>query len=301
MLDSVFGALGQFLPTVASGGLIGLLGTGLTAIASHFQRKQAHRQEVELRRLDMEIAKIEAAGFERVAGIEAEGEAEKAAWSALEESYREGRAALVAAGRRAPVAAGRFLPRHDPAGAHLVSRRDHHGDLFHARIFRPRAQAGDRPHRAFPRHDDGVLVVRRAPCRQADGGRPMSDIELRIVGFIAAAIVAGCVGLFVRMRKAEAAAERLDERVGNLEKRDPGTGPLRERVAAAEQKLARMEATLNALPTAREVSEIGRCVALVQGDVKAVAASLSGMEAMIKGVDRTVGALNSHLLKAAAE
>ena len=70
----------------------------------------------------------------------------------------------------------------------------------------------------------------------------------------------------------------------------------RERVTAIEKQVAGIEATLKALPTAREFSEVGRGVTTVQGDVKAVKASIDGMDAMIKGLAKQVGTLNSHLL-----
>lgn len=74
---------------ILTGGATGLLGTALSAVTNHFQKKQAHKHEVELRHLDMEVAKVESAGFAQVAEIEAEGEEAKSAWKALEESYRE--------------------------------------------------------------------------------------------------------------------------------------------------------------------------------------------------------------------
>ncbi len=80
---------GDALLAILSGGATGLLGTGLSFITGYFQKRQAHRHEVELRRLDMEIVRIESAGFERVAEIEAEGARDQAAWKALEESYHE--------------------------------------------------------------------------------------------------------------------------------------------------------------------------------------------------------------------
>ena len=134
----------------------------------------------------------------------------------------------------------------------------------------------------------------------------MSDIELKIVGAIAVAMVGACVGLFVRMRKTEANAERLEERVDNIKddvaalaRKDHGVGALCDRIAAIETEMASATATLKAMPTAREVSDIGRCVTSVQGDVKAVAASLNGMQEMMTGLNATVGALNGHLLAAA--
>ena len=84
-LGEVAGVAGAVL----TGGASGLLGTAVSAATKFFQRRQAHRHEVELRKLDMEHARIEAAGFERAAAVEVEGERERAAWSALEASYRE--------------------------------------------------------------------------------------------------------------------------------------------------------------------------------------------------------------------
>ena len=85
----MFEFLGEVAGAVLSGGVTGLLGTGLSFITDFFKRRQAHAQELELRRLDMEFAQIEAAGIERAAQIEADGERDRAAWSALEQSYRE--------------------------------------------------------------------------------------------------------------------------------------------------------------------------------------------------------------------
>lgn len=85
----MFEFLGDALTAILTGGATGLLGTALTFATDFFQRRQRHAQEVELRRLDMELAKVESAGFERVAEIEAEGESERASWAAFEQSYRE--------------------------------------------------------------------------------------------------------------------------------------------------------------------------------------------------------------------
>ena len=81
--------LGDLIGTVATGGAVGLLGTGLSFVTNYFEKKQAHAQEVELRRLDMDLAKVEAAGLERAAQVEAEGQKEVAAYDALQASYRE--------------------------------------------------------------------------------------------------------------------------------------------------------------------------------------------------------------------
>ena len=67
----------------------GLLGVLLTGVVDFFQRRQDHAQEMELRRFDLDLARIEGESAGHVAAIEAEGRADEAAWSALEESYRE--------------------------------------------------------------------------------------------------------------------------------------------------------------------------------------------------------------------
>ncbi|MCY4431582.1 MAG: hypothetical protein OXC11_14485 [Rhodospirillales bacterium] len=78
----------DFLPSLLSGGVTGLLGTAITAGTRLIQRRQDHRYEMELRRLDMELASQEAARAERAAAVMAKTEQEKAAWAALEASYR---------------------------------------------------------------------------------------------------------------------------------------------------------------------------------------------------------------------
>ena len=124
----------------------------------------------------------------------------------------------------------------------------------------------------------------------------MSDIELKVVGAIAVAMVSACVGLFVRMRRAESVQGRLEERIVNLEKRPSGAGDLPERVGKVETGLAEVTATLKALPSAREFASVGQCVTAVQGDVKAVKATVDGMDKMIAGLSKQVGTLNQHLL-----
>ena len=79
------------LLALLTGGATGLLGTAITAGVDYFQAKQRHAQEIELRRLDHEIALAEAASVERQVAIEAEAESEKAAWEALKASYQEAR------------------------------------------------------------------------------------------------------------------------------------------------------------------------------------------------------------------
>lgn len=71
---------------IVSGGATGLLGTLVSFGAQYFARRQAHQQEVELRRLDLELAETEGRTAERKAAIEAESQEGTAAWKAMEKS-----------------------------------------------------------------------------------------------------------------------------------------------------------------------------------------------------------------------
>ena len=81
MIESVIGLL--------SGGATGLLGTGISFGVDYFKTKQQHQQEVELRRIDLEVARTEQAHAERVVAMEAESTRDQAAYAALEASYQE--------------------------------------------------------------------------------------------------------------------------------------------------------------------------------------------------------------------
>ncbi len=85
MLETLFN-LGV---SVLTGGATGLLGTALSAVVDFFQSRQRHAQELDLRRLDIELAKAEAEGAAAHAAIEAQATREKAEWEAMEASYRE--------------------------------------------------------------------------------------------------------------------------------------------------------------------------------------------------------------------
>ena len=85
MLETLFN-LGA---SVLTGGATGLLGTALSAVVDFFQSRQRHGQELDLRRLDIELAKAEAEGAAAHATIEAQATRERAEWEALEASYRE--------------------------------------------------------------------------------------------------------------------------------------------------------------------------------------------------------------------
>ena len=88
----------DMLMSVLTGGATGLLGTIISGGIDFFQARQKHGQELDLRRLDIELAKSEAAGAEKVAAIEAEGRGDQAAWEAMEASYREASSRMSRAG-----------------------------------------------------------------------------------------------------------------------------------------------------------------------------------------------------------
>ena len=75
--------------SVLTGGATGLLGTALSAVVDFFQSRQRHAQELDLRRLDIELARTEAEGAAAHAAIEAQATRERAEWEAMEASYRE--------------------------------------------------------------------------------------------------------------------------------------------------------------------------------------------------------------------
>ncbi len=85
----MFEELLGFGMSILTGGATGLLGTAISGVIDYFQGRQRHAQELDLRRLDIELAQAEASGAERVAAIEAEGERDRAEWEAMTASYRE--------------------------------------------------------------------------------------------------------------------------------------------------------------------------------------------------------------------
>lgn len=81
MLDTVM--------SVLTGGATGLVGTIVSGAIDFFQSRAEHKREMDLRRLDIELAQAEAGSAERVAAIEAEGARDRAELEAMEASYRE--------------------------------------------------------------------------------------------------------------------------------------------------------------------------------------------------------------------
>ncbi len=76
------------LLTILTGGATGLLGAALSFITDFLTSRQRHLQELALRRLDMEMARVEAASVAHAAAIAAEDARDAAAWRAVEASHR---------------------------------------------------------------------------------------------------------------------------------------------------------------------------------------------------------------------
>lgn len=77
------------LQTVLLGGGTGLIGTLFSFGTDWLKARQRHAQEVDMRRIDLEIADREAAGAAQVARIEAEGDVAEAEAEALTASFRQ--------------------------------------------------------------------------------------------------------------------------------------------------------------------------------------------------------------------
>ena len=77
----------ETLTAILSGGATGLLGTVISAGVGWVERRQRHQQELDLRKLDIQVAREEAASAERVAAIEAESRESEAGWRAFEASH----------------------------------------------------------------------------------------------------------------------------------------------------------------------------------------------------------------------
>ena len=90
MLDTIM--------SVLTGGATGLLGTVVSGAIDFFQSRAEHKREMDLRRLDIELAQTEAGAAEKVAAIEAEGVRDAAELEAMEASYREASSRMSRAG-----------------------------------------------------------------------------------------------------------------------------------------------------------------------------------------------------------
>lgn len=88
----------EMLMSVLTGGATGLLGTMVSGAIDFFQSRAEHKREVDLRRLDIELARTEAGAAEKVAAIEAEASTDRAELGAMEASYREASSRMSRAG-----------------------------------------------------------------------------------------------------------------------------------------------------------------------------------------------------------
>ena len=97
--------------SILTGGATGLLGTAISGVIDIFQGRQKNAQEVELRKQDIELAKIEGASAANVAAVKAGAEADKAEWEALEASYRHAISRVSRAGDGWLLQSADFLVR----------------------------------------------------------------------------------------------------------------------------------------------------------------------------------------------
>ena len=124
----------------------------------------------------------------------------------------------------------------------------------------------------------------------------MSDLETWVARGVVSAIVAACVGLFVRVRRLEAASAVTSKSLGDLERRDTGVGTLGARMETVERGLIKLSTSLDSLPDAREFAALGRSVTAVQGEIAALRATLDGMDKVMAGLDKQLDQINAHLL-----
>ena len=124
----------------------------------------------------------------------------------------------------------------------------------------------------------------------------MSDLENWIARGVVSAIVAACVGLFVRVRRLESASAVINKSLGDLETRDTGVGSLGARMETVERGLVKLSTALESLPDAREFAALGRSVTAVQGEIASLRATLDGVDRMMAGLDKQLDQINAHLL-----
>ena len=129
----------------------------------------------------------------------------------------------------------------------------------------------------------------------------MGDLESWVVRTIVGAIMAACVGLFVRLRTIESQFAVAKKTIGDLEKRETGSDGLISRLETVERGLVKVTGALEALPDAREFSALARNVTAVQGEIAAVRATLDGMDKMVTGVGKQLDQINAYLLASASK
>lgn len=273
----------NFGTSILTGGTTGLLGTAVSGAIDFFQARQRHAQEMDLRRLDIELARAEAEGAMAHAAIEAEAARERAEWKALEASYRAASRRWSRAGESwamqlVDVVRGLTRPALTWSLFTLVGRS--------ISCSAPRSSRASRSDPASSRS-----------CSISSPPRCCSDsAPARSRSGAVSAVVVACVSLFVRVRRLESAGVVTRKSLGDLEKRDPGVSALVTRMETVEHGLVKLSATLEALPDSREFAALGRSVTAVQGEIAALRATVDGMDKMIAGLDKQLNQINAHLL-----
>lgn len=77
----------EIIASLLTGGATGVLGIGISKVFGFLERKQEHAQEVELRKLDAELAKIEAASVDRQQALEVEARVLEASYKAADRRW----------------------------------------------------------------------------------------------------------------------------------------------------------------------------------------------------------------------
>ncbi len=79
----------DILLSLLTGGATGIVGTALSAGFNYFGSRQKNKQEIELRKLELQEMRQEAAIAERVTAMELEAATTQAEYAGLQASYRE--------------------------------------------------------------------------------------------------------------------------------------------------------------------------------------------------------------------
>ena len=125
----------------------------------------------------------------------------------------------------------------------------------------------------------------------------MSDLENWIARGVVSAIVAACVGLFVRVRRLESASAVITRAwATSRSERVPPAWLLGARMRSGRARLVKLSTALESLPDAREFAALGRSVTAVQGEIAALRATLDGVDRMMAGLDKQLDQINAHLL-----
>ena len=84
---TVFGALMSVLGSAGAGSLLGLVGSTIQNLLGLLQQREANKQAIEMRKLDMQMADKEYASLDRRATVEAETQREESADELQRASY----------------------------------------------------------------------------------------------------------------------------------------------------------------------------------------------------------------------